>query len=512
MSRFNPNLEKSPQEWGAIALKDNLSDRSGHLVVAGIVGGGLLASATTPLLGAVFAAYLITKGIQNAIVSDKNKNLITHSGCVAHVLKPSDFRAYRRQVGDEKVMSELQFVEREGMPLSVDAWEFLEEFVTRIEQEQSSKHPLSETVGTETINRAIDVPSKAIIDRYDPKATAKIDIISEMISRISNTLIIGIPGSGKGMLVANAIRVAKRLHPNLKVFVIDPKADPKESGYFASCDVVKAYACMDANPSTVAAWAEATFNSYTQYAQQNERTLLIVDEGTLLGTKLNQAKSTLLVDKLTSLASGGDSAGRNVWFMMQSPYVTGASLNLSTTSQMTSIVIAFSENIGALAQWKSAKVFQQLSLDEVSDKIDNSETGRAIYYGKTGKWYMMPPLTNYSGYDRDNRTYLAGFSPEDSVIEKVESNHKDDGILSGDRQIVDKPQLSESAQLVIEWLKEKRPKQWVKFKGKDDRDMTFIKFLSEKSINVEKRNDVIQELVNAEVVEISPDESYLRVT
>ena len=266
-------------------------------------------------------------------------------------------------------------------------------------------------------------------------ARAKIDIISEMSLRISNTLIIGIPGSGKGMLVANAIRKAKCLHPHLKIFVVDPKADQKESGYFASCDVIKSYACMDANPSTVAAWAEATFNSYTQYAQQNERTLLIVDEGTMLGNKLGAAKSTLLVDKLTSLASGGDSAGRNVWFMMQSPYVTGASLNLSTTSQMTSIVIAFSENIGALAQWKSAKLFQQLSLDEVSELIDNSETGRAIYYGKTGKWYMMPPLTNHSGYDRDKREYLPGYELKDTEsrekktdyirVEIVESNEKE---------------------------------------------------------------------------------------
>ncbi len=437
MSRFHPNLEKSPQEWGAIALKDNLSDRSGHLVVAGIVGGGLLASATTPLLGAVFAAYCITKGIQNAIVSDKNKKLITHSGCVAHVLKSSDFRAYRRQVGDEKVIEELQFAVREGMPLTIDAWEFIEEVAALIEQEpqQLALKPTSATVETVTKDRAIDVPSKAIVDRYDPMARSKIDIISEMSLRISNTLIIGIPGSGKGMLVANAIRVAKQKHPNLKIFVIDPKADPKESGYFKAADIVDPFPCMDAKPSTVAEWAEAAFKKYADFAQSNERTLLIVDEGTILGNKLNQAKSTLLVDKLTSYASGGDSAGRNVWFMMQSPYVTGASLNLSTTSQMTSIVIAFSENIGALAQWKSAKVFQQLSLDEVSDLIDNSETGRAIYYGKTGRWYIMPPLTNHSSYDRDKREYLQGREPKDNEpsenktdstpVEIVESNEKE---------------------------------------------------------------------------------------
>ena len=166
------------------------------------------------------------------------------------------------------------------------------------------------------------------------------------------------------------------------------------------------------------------FNEYAQYARLNERTLLIVDEGTILGNKLNAAKSTLLIDKLTSYTSGGDSAGRNVWFMMQSPYVTGASLNLSTTSQMTSIVIAFSENIGAIAQWKSAKIFQQLSLDEVSYLIDNSETGRAIYYGKTGRWYIMPPLTNHSGYDRDKREFLPGHEPKVEKVEKVKSEVK----------------------------------------------------------------------------------------
>jgi hypothetical protein len=317
-----------------------------------------------------------------------------------------------------------------------------------------------------------------------------------MVERITNTIVIGIPGSGKGMLVANAIREAKRKHPKIKIFVIDPKADLKEAGYWEDCDEVKSYACMDAKPGTVAAWAESAFDEYAIYAQKHDRTLLIVDEGTMLGNKLSQAKSTLLVDKLTSYTSGGDSAGRNVWFMMQSPYVGGASLNLSTTSQMTSIVIAFSENIGALAQWKSAKVFKQLSLDEVSELVENSTTGRAIYYGKTGRWYMMPELKNYSGYDRDKREYLSDFTIQDDVSE-----------LNAQEQKF----LSTHARIVFEWLQEKRSDQWVKFKGKDDRDMTFVKLLSESEVNAEKRDLVIQELVNAEKIELSPEGDRLRV-
>ncbi|MDF5729656.1 MAG: type IV secretion system DNA-binding domain-containing protein [Rhizonema sp. PD38] len=205
------------------------------------------------------------------------------------------------------------------MLLSIDAWEFFEEYVARNEQQQQVLPPATATVETATKLQAINVASTAVIDQYDPMANAKIDIISEMSDRISNTIVFGIPGSGKTLLVSNAVRAAKAKHPKLKIFVIDPKGDTKEQGYFDSCDVVKQFQSMDAKPSSVAVWAEAAFNEYAKYAQSNERTLLICDEGSMLGNKLQQAKSTLLVDKLTSYTSGSDSAGRNVWFLMQTP-------------------------------------------------------------------------------------------------------------------------------------------------------------------------------------------------
>jgi len=43
-----------------------------------------------------------------------------------------------------------------------------------------------------------------------------------------SALIVGTPGSGKGMLVSNAVRVLREKAPALKVMMIDPKGDPKE--------------------------------------------------------------------------------------------------------------------------------------------------------------------------------------------------------------------------------------------------------------------------------------------
>ena len=91
-------------------------------------------------------------------------------------------------------------------------------------EELFGKKPEQKKIGSETKLNALDtlaVPSKAAVDYYDPMARAKIDIINEMSLRISNTLIIGIPGSGKGMLVANAIRTAKQKHSRIKIFVIE---------------------------------------------------------------------------------------------------------------------------------------------------------------------------------------------------------------------------------------------------------------------------------------------------
>ena len=495
MSRFDPKKQhKDAIDWSTVAWRTADEDKAAETFVVGLVAGTAIASVTTPLLGGVIVAYFVVKGIQRAATADKNKKYIRSTGCVAHVLDGGNFRAYRNQVGDDAVIEELEFAEQEGLAFSGDALDFWEEY-----QEAIAPKELASTVTlqeTRLQSPTTTLQPKTQIDYYDPTAKTQIDIISEMVERISNTIVIGIPGSGKGMLVSNAIRQAKHRHPKLKIFVIDPKADPKEAGYWDGCDVVKSYACMDAKPATVAAWAEAAFDEYAVYAQKNERTLLVLDEGSMLGNKLQQAKSTLLVDKLTSYTSGGDSAGRNVWFMMQSPYVGGASLNLSTTSQMTSIVIAFEENIGALAQWKSAKIFKSLSLDEVSELIEKSTTGRAIYYGKTGRWYMMPELKNFSGYDRDKREYLPGFTLKDDVNES---------------SIEEQTPLSKYAHLVLEWLQEKRSDQWVKFKGKEGRDMTFIKLLSGSEVDAEERDQIIQELVNAEKIELSPEGDRLRV-
>lgn len=470
MTRFNPDKNsKTPQEWSAIALSATKDNHLQWNVIGGLILGALAASAASPITGGLVAAYFLWDSWKKAGEIQRNQSAVAQLGCVAQVLEGDDFCDYARQVGKDAVIAELKFARDRNLALSAAAVDFLEDTLT-------SKLPLSPLMATAKNlleKHGLQVEVQTDIETYDPTASAKIDIIGEMTQRISNTIVIGIPGSGKGMLISNALRIAKRKHPTLKVFVIDPKNDPKEAGYFNGCDVVKPFACMDAKPSVVAVWAEDCFNKYSEYALANERTLLIVDEGTMLGNKLQQAKSSLFVDKLTAYTSGGDSAGRNVWFLMQSPYVGGASLNLSTTSQMTSIVIAFSENVGALDQWKGSRIFKNLSLDTVRDLVKYSPIGRAVYYGKTGEWYMMPELENHSGYNRDEDKYLSGFTLQNDTpstnLETIDKLEKNLNISDEPGRIQSQSELSDLAKRLLSFFekaKNKEPKTLADIKKK----------------------------------------------
>ncbi len=64
---------------------------------------------------------------------------------------------------------------------------------------------------------------------------------------------------------------------------------------------------------------------------------------------------------------------------------------------------------------------------------------------------------------------------------------------------------------ILNWLIDKRPNTWVKYKGKHDRDMTFVNFLSDMGVKAEGRDSIFNELTKLEKIELSPDGDYFRL-
>jgi hypothetical protein len=387
MSRFDiAHTNKDPDEWSQIAYQRVGQNNLQAHVFGGFALAATVAVMSTPITGALVAAYVLWTAVEKGRSQARNFDAVD-KGAIAHVLEESEFRAYARQVGEQKLNEELSYAVQEDYKLSDTAIDYLENSNPALLNAPQKVFTLSPQATTDSTTFAIN---------------NNIDIVGQLTSRIGNALLIGTPGSGKGMLLANCIRAAKAKHPDLKVFVIDPKADPDEQGYWeGAADVLKSYACERAEPEKVVNFLEKSFKEYYEYWEQHKRVLLILDEGTLIGSKAKTAKSDAVKNFVIAIASAGDSQGRNIWLTSLSPFVGDLGINLNASSQLTAVAIV--REVGVLRQWSKASTIEKAEPVAIQALIDESECKRAVYSGVTGQWHSMPTLHNYSAKNRDER-------------------------------------------------------------------------------------------------------------
>ncbi|MUH00343.1 hypothetical protein F7734_51965 [Scytonema sp. UIC 10036] len=463
MTRFDPNKnQKTPDEWSAIALNRTADNNLQWNVIGGIMLGILTAGAASPLTGGLVAAYFVWDSWRKSAGIQRNQAAIVESGCVAQVLDGDDFINYTSQVGREAVLAELRYASARNLPMSNAAFDYLEDnAATPTTPALTHSNQSVPAIGQFTKLNAVDVPTTQI-DTYNPKEDTQISIIDEMTDSITNSLIIGAPRSGKGMLVSNALREAKRKHPGLKVFVIDPKASVREVGYWDGvADVVKRYPCENQPDEVIVSWVEKCFDDYYEFVGENGRTLLFLDEGVAVGSAAERLKNPLIQNKITSIASLGDESGKNIWIASQSPFVNGLGIKLSASSQMLVVAIVNQNNIGMFKQWARSSILAKTSVDELALLINNSDCKRAVYFGKTGKWYSMPSLTNHSGYDRDTNTYLPGFAPPpqgEKLISDYDAIAKLEESLKAEITPHSEPteELTEDEIALLTWIKSRK--------------------------------------------------------
>ena len=401
------------------------------VVVVGVVV--VVSSVVVELLGGIAAAWCVKSAWDASKSIGKRLRLVRDCGCNAFLLSEDEFRTYVKQFGDETVYQELTFAKDAGAELSPFAESWLRTCNKQLTGSNSEQLALTQSVA-QSVQQPVTVPSlpstvpqtTTQVDVWNPNADNEVDIVGEMTNQIGNYFVVGIGGSGKGMLLANALREVKRKHPGKKIFLVNGKVDPKESGYFDGIvDVEKPLHCESAKPQTVAAWFEAAMEDFDNFAEQNNGALLVIDEGTIIGARLKTAKCTTLTDKLIGITSCGGSSGKNVWFVAQTPFVGANGTDTSGISQLTPIVLVNSTNLSVVDSWKRASIFKKFDTNEISELVSQSECNRAVYFGKTAQWYAMNKLTNYSAFDRDTGKMIsdvktADVHNQDTVIQQLE--------------------------------------------------------------------------------------------
>ncbi len=395
MSRFDiTHTQKDPDEWSQIAYQRVGQNNLQAHVFGGFLLAGTVAVMSTPITGALVVGYVLWTAIEKGRSQSRNFEALD-KGCIAHVLDDSDFRAYARQVGPDKLNDELTYALQEDYKLSDTALEYLETSNPGLLNAPQKPFALPASIATNTDSNT------AIAGLPD----LTIDIVEAMTSPVQNCAIFGVGGSGKGMLVANALRRIKATNPNRKIFYIDPKSEPKEYGYLEGVvDEIRRKPCKNRPEQEICDWIDECLDEYLSWSATQEETLLVIDEGTVLGHAAKKCKNTRIGSHILHVSSLGGSAKEKVWLLAQSPYVGAMGLDLTTTSQIVNVCIISQDNSNVIKQWKKSSIMEtieQSALEELFKACPVPKTKRAIFWGGTSKWYAMPVLENYSSYNRD---------------------------------------------------------------------------------------------------------------
>lgn len=397
MTRFNPSshYQRSPEEWSALAFQKTTENNIQWNIAGGLVAAAIATSAASPLVGGAIVIWTIANAIGKAKEIQRNQAAIREYGCVAHVLEGDDFKAYLQQAGEDAVKAELNFAADNGYVISNSALDYVEDKAPELPAFQRAIAPANGAI-TNFVDFTKPVP----------------DLTKKLAEDLKNSLIVGVPGSGKAVFVTNALQAIASMRPEVKVFYIDPKNDEKETGYFEG----RTYRCYrkyidDMSPDATYEWIQECLNDYDSCDAGNGYKLLVFDELANVAGKLDQVRGALkwLKGKLTGYSSSGSSRGIIVWAISQNAHCQNVGINGGTRSIFTPIFLIWKNNIPAsqaLLDTSMVPSDKKLSSSQIAEVCDRSPIGRAIFHGGLNEWFSVPEMPVYSGYNRDKREQI----------------------------------------------------------------------------------------------------------
>jgi hypothetical protein len=255
-----------------------------------------------------------------------------------------------------------------------------------------------------------------------PAAPAKMGLpgfIAEMSHNVRSSLIVGIPGAGKGLTVANLISKIRHYRPELQIFGTDPKNDPKEAGYWHGYTAIDRF-----DMERLDGWEieQRLTGDLNRFLDAGDNALWVIDEFATLIGMVDKKWLDKFTAKIQAIVQMGNSRSRYVWIVSQSGNLSELKLQPSLRSSLELLAIVRPGSDAAVAGLIRTDLIADKDIARMQAMIDRSPVGRAYYYGKVGQWAAMPELPNLSGYDRDARQWMPGRVPPEPVSEPTEFN------------------------------------------------------------------------------------------
>lgn len=425
----------SQNDWVDVAESRVEATHNPKLYIGlGLVGGLVVGSLLNPVAGVSTLLYGLYQAWQG---NEKNTDYLeaVNDGLIAPVLGRQELQHYIRLQGRPRVQQELHLALRRGLPLSeaataaakaygldfsenvIDvAAELLEATQLELDRPEPGRPSEGQGIGVSTRLHAIDVASPIetppisehpVSNHLAPNHAAELRLIEDLATPVQNTLIIGKPGSGKSMILANSLRHLKTIQPNRTLYLIDPKADPLEQPYWQGvCDCVAAKACAELLPLDVWDWVQSCIQEYRLLPSPK---LLVLDELRYLSNtfaRINDSKTKALdtfwyiIESFTSL---GDVTGSHVWGASQSAHTSDLKISGGSLGQFRVIALVNCVDFGFYDTLSATNIVQRhpdaCHLQQVV--AAQSPVGRVYYDSRSRKWHPLPALSNHSQRDRD---------------------------------------------------------------------------------------------------------------
>jgi hypothetical protein len=388
---FNPNgnIQRQSEDWAIAAMRNSRSGNLQYLVILGIVGSFGIASLAGIPLGIFSFTCFMVYGMGKASESQINQSAIQEFGCVANVLEGMDFKAFRAQVGDEEVARQLIFAQVNGLPIKKDGVKFMANFEIPVQ---------AEIIPSDVQHSVKDRITQAVSTTSEDKVP---DIAREMAERLKPTLVVGVPGAGKDVLVWNAVELIKQSGKKVYVFAVDPKCDVKEFPYFQG-RVDKLYS-LDFNskaPEDCFKFLQDALEEYENFDSQGNPKLLIFNELNATTKVLKSVEGGMkwLEKKLTFYSSSGRTRGWILWAISQTAHEKGLGFGGETRPIFIKIVLITLDNLDAAVDILRAQIIakeQKPSPQELKKICDRSPVGVAVYHGSFQKWFPQAKMRDF---------------------------------------------------------------------------------------------------------------------
>lgn len=259
-----------------------------------------------------------------------------------------------------------------------------------------------------TAPSAVGVATRVV----EPTPEPVIDVAKYIVDHLYSYAIIAPSGGGKAILLSNVVRGIKQQRPDMHLFLVDPKNDPREAGYWeGTVDTWKRSNFQSMSGSAKSAWIEAAMREYRDLPAPK---LLIMDEATMQFSHMltDRALHSEAKSFLTAIGSSGNSQENYVFIVGHSGNLSDYGISGGTMSSFRKIYIAPNNNVEAIQQLGLTTFcggrYGESQVQEILSIAQQSPVNRAVYIGALNKWQPMERMPNHSGFDRDNRTAIPG--------------------------------------------------------------------------------------------------------